>query len=68
MEKHGNLIQNGIITVNALSARQAFKFFQLREKHRHEQDIENINADLEKLKDVEIPEEVLGQIDCWYEI
>ena len=56
------------ITVNSLPAKQAMKFWLLREKHRHEKDIENINADLEKLADIKIPEELMGQLDCWYEI
>jgi hypothetical protein len=57
-----------VITVNSLSALQAMKFWLLREKHRHEQDIVNIENDLAKLTEIGLPEEVMGQLDCWYEI
>ena len=55
------------ITVNNLSALQAMKFWLLRERHRHEQDIDQINDDLVKLHDVKIPD-LLLDLGAWYEI
>jgi hypothetical protein len=60
--------KNSIITVNSLPALKAMKFWLLREKHRHEQDIKAIEIDLEKLSDVALPEIVMEQLDCWFEI
>ncbi len=55
-----------IVSVNSLSALQAMKFWLRREKYRHLQDIERIEADLEKLDDIEIPDGL--DVTAFYEI
>ena len=53
-------------SVNSISALTAIKFFLLREKYRHQQDIVKIEQDLAKLKDIVVPESL--DITAWYEI
>ena len=59
-------MENQKILIESLSVRQALKFFLLKEKSRHVQDILKIDEDLRKLKDVEIPEDI--ELDLWVEI
>jgi hypothetical protein len=43
------------IIIESLSVRQALKYFILKERERHVQDIIKCDEDLKKLKDVELP-------------
>lgn len=54
------------VNVNSLSALQAMKFWLLRERHRHEQDIDQINDDLLKLHDIKVP--MTLDLDAFYEV
>jgi hypothetical protein len=54
------------INVNSLSALQAMKFWLLRERHRHEQDIDAINQDLIKLHNIKVP--MTLDLDAFYEV
>lgn len=47
------------IRFNNLAPRQAAKWLLLHERQRHVQDILAIDMDLKKLKDVEVPPELL---------
>ena len=46
------------IKFDGLSVRQAAKWLLIHEKRRHQQDIAQINHDLKKLADVELPEDL----------
>ena len=59
-------MENQKILIESLSVRQALKFFLLKEKSRHVQDILKIDDDLRRLKNVEIPEDI--ELDTWIEI
>jgi hypothetical protein len=54
------------ILIEALSVKQALKFFLLKEKSRHVQDILKIDEDLRRLKEVQIPEDI--ELDTWIEV
>jgi hypothetical protein len=47
------------IYLSSLSTLQAAKYFLMHERIRHIEDVEGIDKDLEKLKDIELPEDVL---------
>lgn len=53
------------IHINSASTLEAFKFFLIRERHRHMQDICQIDLDLEKLYDID---DVTDGLDDWIEI
>jgi hypothetical protein len=54
------------VSVNSLEVLQAMKFWLIRERYRHEQDIKAINKDLEKVNGVDLPPGL--RLDAWYEI
>jgi|ADurb_H2B_02_Slu_FD_contig_21_2182515_length_353_multi_3_in_0_out_0_2 hypothetical protein len=47
------------IDLNSLTARQAARWFLIHERERHLQDIQDIDADLFKLRDVDLPPELI---------
>jgi hypothetical protein len=51
------------ILIESLSVKQALKFFLLKEKSRHVEDILKIDADLRKMKHIELPEDL--NFKCW---
>lgn len=51
------------LVIESLSVMQALKFFLLRERRRHQEDIDNITNDLKLLEGVELPEEL--DLDVW---
>uniref|UniRef100_A0A6M3LJI8 Uncharacterized protein n=1 Tax=viral metagenome TaxID=1070528 RepID=A0A6M3LJI8_9ZZZZ len=53
------------IHINRASVLEAFKFFLIRERHRHMQDIVQIDLDLGKLSDIDL---VADGLDDWIEI
>jgi len=53
--------------INSLSGLQALKFFLLKEKFRHERDIFQIDKDLLKLQDIDVPRD-LTDLMAWYEV
>ena len=59
-------MENQKVLIESLSVKQALKFFIMKERHRHIIDIINCNEDLNKLKDVEMPEGL--DLDTWIEI
>lgn len=60
------LIDKKKVSVNSLEVLQAMKFWLIRERYRHEQDIKAINKDLEKVNNIELPPGL--RLDAWYEI
>ena len=56
------------VMLGCLSERMAAKWFFLHERERHIRDIEDINRDLEKLKDIELPDEFLALINERFEV
>lgn len=57
-----------IVKINSLNFKQAAKWFLIHEKNRHFDDIIQIDNDLKKLTDVDIPDEALKLINCRFEI
>jgi hypothetical protein len=53
------------IIADKLTLKQAVKWFLLHERERHLKDVAKIEADLEKLCNVELPE---LSIDLWVEV
>ena len=53
------------IVANTMEFKQAMKWVLLHEKSRHMDDIRKINADLEKLQDIVLPELPYG---LWVEV
>lgn len=54
------------ISVNSVPALVAMKFWLLRERQRHFDDIWQIDKDLDKLKEIRVPDSL--DINAWYEI
>jgi len=50
-----------IIKFNSMTTRQAAKWLLLHERERHVQDILAIDDDLKKVRDVEIPPDILAE-------
>ncbi len=59
-----------IIKFNSISTRQAAKWLLLHERERHVEDILEIDRDLKKLKDVDLPQELLDivPVNAWFEV
>jgi hypothetical protein len=57
---------NQQVLINSLNLRQAFKFILEHERLRHLKDIAQIDSDLERLRDVELPEGI--DLNVWCEI
>jgi hypothetical protein len=53
------------IILESLSFKQALKYLLIKERYRHELDIQAINIDLNKLNDVELPE---LPMDLWIDV
>jgi hypothetical protein len=53
------------ILLESLSFKQALKYLLIKERYRHELDIQAINIDLNKLNDVELPE---LPMDLWIDV
>ena len=53
-------MENIKVLFNSMTTRQAAKWFLTHEKRRHQQDIVQINHDLKKLTDVELPPELVS--------
>jgi len=51
-----------------MSTRQAVKWFLLHERERHVDDILAIDRDLKKLKDVELPQDILNETKVRFEV
>jgi hypothetical protein len=56
------------IKFNSMSTRQAVKWFLLHERERHVDDILAIDRDLKKLKDVELPQDILNETKVRFEV
>jgi NADH pyrophosphatase NudC (nudix superfamily) len=56
------------IQLDCLSELQAAKWFLLREKQRHLDDIENIDKDLARLTNVDLPERLIEILDHHFNI
>jgi len=56
------------IKFNSLTTRQAAKWFLLHERERHVEDIFEIDRDLKKLKDVELPSDILNSVNARFEV
>ncbi len=56
------------IKFNSMSTRQAVKWFLLHERERHVDDILAIDRDLKKLKDVELPPDILNETKARFEV
>ena len=56
------------IKFNSLSTRQAAKWFLLHERERHVEDILEIDRDLKKLADVELPPDILNETKARFEV
>ena len=56
------------IKFNSLTTRQAAKWFLLHERERHVDDIFEIDRDLKKLKDVELPSDILNSVNARFEV
>jgi hypothetical protein len=58
---------NGI-ELTSLSELQAAKWFFLHERRRHIEDVLDIDKDLAKLKDVELPQDVINALGERFEV
>jgi hypothetical protein len=56
------------VELTELTELQAAKWFLLRERRRHLEDIQAINIDLWKLRNIEMPKTVLDILDKYFEI
>ena len=56
------------VMLDCLSERLAAKWFLLHERNRHLDDIKDIDKDLEKLNDIELPPEFMAIVNERFEV
>jgi hypothetical protein len=61
-------MKHRILKLSCLSELQAAKWFLLHERQRHLDDVNQIDDDLEKLKDITLPLDVMNVLSFRFEI
>ena len=67
-DKNLGWMKKKVVKLDCLSERLAVKWFLLHERQRHVDDIVDIDKDLAKLKDIELPPEFMAILNERFEV